>query len=162
MSPQPTPSKEPGPKEPPGGLFRLANDGSRLCLAVPLRSNTAADGIVQADCGGIAEQEWYLTRETTDPSGTVYSVRNRFSGMCLSVDAARTTNDSAVTHYVCGDREGLFPDQFWKVRYDGGHRAWQLVNVQSGKCAGARPGDGANAPVLQRDCRDDPWLMWAQ
>ncbi|MCX5010272.1 hypothetical protein OG765_04610 [Streptomyces sp. NBC_00555] len=42
------------------------------------------DGTVEP----VAEQEWYLTRETTDPSGTVYSVRNRFSGMCLSVDAA--------------------------------------------------------------------------
>lgn len=47
--------------------------------------------------------EWHLTWETAGPAGSVYSVRNPFSGLCLSVDAARTTNDAAVTHYLCGE-----------------------------------------------------------
>ncbi|MFD6892151.1 RICIN domain-containing protein [Streptomyces sp. NPDC059957] len=146
--------------EVPDGLFRLANVDSRLCLAVPLGSTTPSQGLIQAGCDEFDEQQWYLTRETTGPAGSVYSVRNRYSGLCLSVDAAKPTNDAAITHYLCGDRQGLFPDQLWTLRYRSAHRSWQLVNVNSGKCVASRAGDRENDPILQQDCRDEPPTMW--
>lgn len=157
--PKPAPTSTPEAPDAPNGLFRLANAGSHLCLAVPAGAPTAADGMIQTGCGENPEQQWHLTRETAGPP-TVYSIRNRFSGLCLSVQGARVDNDVSVTHYLCGDRQGLFPDQFWTLRYRSAFRAWQLVNVNSGKCAGSRAGSRDNEPVLQQDCRDDPWLMW--
>ncbi|MEV6551135.1 RICIN domain-containing protein [Streptomyces sp. NPDC051597] len=155
----PAPGPTPELPDAPNGLFRVANAGSHLCLSVPPGSQTPAAGMVQVGCGEDAEQQWHLTRESAGPPA-VYSVRNRFSGLCLSVEGARVDNDAAVTHYLCGDRQGLFPDQFWTLRYRSAFRAWQLVNVHSGKCAGSRAGSRGNEPVLQQDCRDDPWLMW--
>ncbi|MFI1100786.1 RICIN domain-containing protein [Streptomyces melanogenes] len=159
--PKPTPTSTSTPEAPdaPNGLFRLANAGSHLCLAVPAGTPTPADGMIQTGCGDNPAQQWHLTRETSGPPA-VYSIRNRLSGLCLSVQGARVDNDVSVTHYLCGDRQGLFPDQFWTLRYRSAFRAWQLVNVNSGKCAGSRAGSRDNEPVLQEDCRDDPWLMW--
>ncbi|PKV83252.1 RICIN domain-containing protein [Streptomyces sp. TLI_146] len=157
--PTPAPTSTPEAPDAPNGLFRLANAGSHLCLAVPAGTPAPADGMVQSGCGENPAQQWHLTRETAGPPA-VYSVRNRLSGLCLSVQGARVENDVSVTHYLCGDRQGLFPDQFWTLRYRSAFRAWQLVNVHSGKCAGSRAGSRDNEPVLQEDCRDDPWLMW--
>nr|WSX47911.1 RICIN domain-containing protein [Streptomyces sp. NBC_00974] len=155
--PRPGPTTVPSPSD---GLLQLSNAGSRMCLSVPEGSSAPADGLIQASCGDSHEQRWHLTPESTGAADTVYSVRNRYSGLCLSVEAARVTNDARVTQYDCGDREGLFPDQFWTVRYHAASRTWQLVNVHSGKCASSRAGSRENEPVLQQDCREDPWLMW--
>lgn len=148
------------PSLPAAGLIRLANAGSHRCLTVPHDSTTPADPLALADCGEEHEQLWHLTKESSGPAGTVYSIRNRFSGLCLSVDAARVTNDAAVTQYLCGDRQGLFPDQLWTLRFHAASAAWQLVNVNSGKCVAARVGGGATDPAFQQDCREDPWLTW--
>ncbi|MFE7187425.1 RICIN domain-containing protein [Streptomyces erythrochromogenes] len=148
------------PSLPAAGLVRLANTGSRRCLSVPQDSTTPADPLALADCGEQHEQLWHLTKESSGPAGTVYSIRNRFSGLCLSVDAARVTNDATVTQYLCGDRQGLFPDQLWTMRFHPASAAWQLVNVNSGKCVAARVGGGASDPAFQQDCREDPWLTW--
>ncbi|WP_030666288.1 RICIN domain-containing protein, partial [Streptomyces sp. NRRL B-1322] len=159
-APQPPPPAGAEPSVPAAGLVRLANTGSRRCLAVPRDSATPADPLALADCGEDHEQLWHLTKESGGPAGTVYSIRNRFSGLCLSVDAARVTNDAPVTQYLCGDRQGLFPDQLWTMRFQTASAAWQLVNVNSGKCVAARVGGGANDPAFQQDCREDPWLTW--
>ncbi len=165
----PTPPSPTAPRTPPdgaepslpaAGLLRLANAGSNRCLSVPPDSTTPADPLALADCGEDHEQLWHLTKESGAAAGTVYSIRNRFSGLCLSVDAARVTNDAAVTQYLCGDRQGLFPDQLWTLRFHAASAAWQLVNVNSGKCVAARVGGGANDPAFQQDCREDPWLSW--
>ncbi|MFJ9764058.1 RICIN domain-containing protein [Streptomyces erythrochromogenes] len=148
------------PTVPAAGLVRLANTGSRRCLSVPQDSTLPADPLRLADCGERHEQLWHLTKESDGPAGTVYSIRNRFSGLCLSVDAARVTNDAAVTQYLCGDRQGLFPDQLWTMRFHAASAAWQLVNVNSGKCVAARVGGGTSDPAFQQDCREDPWLTW--
>lgn len=115
--------------------------------------------MIQTGCGDNAEVQWHLTRESAGPPA-VYSLRNRFSNLCLSGEGARVDNDVPVTQYLCGDRKGLFLDQFWTLRYRSAFHAWQLVNVNSGKCAGARSGARDHKPVLQQHCRDDPWLMW--
>ncbi|MFD9480422.1 RICIN domain-containing protein [Streptomyces nojiriensis] len=158
-----TPSTPPAgaePSIPAAGLIRLTNAGSRRCLAVPQDSTTPADALALADCGEEHEQLWHLTKESTGPAGTVYSIRNRFSGLCLSVEGARVTNDAVVTQYLCGDRQGLFPDQLWTMRFHAASAAWQLANVNSGKCVAAWVGGGANDPAFQQDCREDPWLTW--
>ncbi|KJY19477.1 hypothetical protein VR43_20190 [Streptomyces sp. NRRL S-104] len=159
-APQSPPPAGAEPSVPAAGLVRLANTGSRRCLAVPRDSATPADPLGLAECGEDHEQLWHLTKESSGTAGTVYSIRNRFSGLCLSVDAARVTNDAAVTQYLCGDRQGLFPDQLWTMRFHAASAAWQLVNVNSGKCVAARVGGGANDPAFQQDCREDPWLTW--
>ncbi|MFE9633973.1 RICIN domain-containing protein [Streptomyces sp. NPDC006463] len=148
------------PAEAPNGLFRMANVSTNGCLAIPLGSTTASDGLVQAGCDMIAEQQWYLTRESSGPDGPVYSVRNRYSGLCLSVDSGKTADDARVTHFLCGDRAGLYRDQFWKLSYRGTSRAWQLINVNSGKCIASRAGGKDDEPMVQQDCRDGAWLMW--
>ncbi|THA86239.1 RICIN domain-containing protein [Streptomyces sp. A0592] len=155
-----TPPAGAEPSVPAAGLVRLANTGSRRCLSVPPDSTTPADPLALADCGEQHEQLWHLTKESSGPAGTVYSIRNRFSGLCLSVDAARVTNDATVTQYLCGDRQGLFPDQLWTMRFHAASDAWQLVNVNSGKCVAARVGGGTSDPAFQQDCREDPWLTW--
>lgn len=148
------------PSIPAAGLIRLTNVGSRRCLAVPHDSTTPADHLPLTDCGDEHEQLWHLTKESAGTAGTVYSIRNRFSGLCLSVDAARVTNDAAVTQYLCGDRQGLFPDQLWRMQFHTASDAWQLVNVNSGKCVAAPVGGEANERASQQDCREDPWLAW--
>ncbi|MER7540111.1 hypothetical protein ABTX77_35830 [Streptomyces sp. NPDC097704] len=77
---------------------------SRFCAAFMAGPNAATD----TD----AEQQWHLTRKTAGPPVAVSSVRNRFSGLCLSVEGAKVANNVPVTHYPCSDRQGLFPDQF--------------------------------------------------
>ncbi|WP_329417599.1 RICIN domain-containing protein [Streptomyces sp. NBC_01268] len=144
----------------PDGLFRLTGVASRMCLSTPRNSDIPAAGMVQTTCAADAEQFWRLTPEKTGREGTVYAVRNRFSGLCLSVDAARTTDDAIITHYPCGDEAGLFPDQFWSFRYRPSHRAWQLVNRNSGKCVAIRPGGADLEQALQSTCADDPWMLW--
>ncbi|MER6997226.1 RICIN domain-containing protein [Streptomyces sp. NPDC000410] len=144
----------------PDGLLRLTNIASRMCLAAPRGSVTPAEGLVQTGCGADFEQFWQLTHEGAGPAGPVYAVRNRHNGLCLSVDAARTTNDAVITQYSCGDENGLFPDQFWSFRYNATYRAWHLVNRNSGKCVSVRSGGGDLEQALQGECADDPWLLW--
>ncbi|MFF3215745.1 RICIN domain-containing protein [Streptomyces sp. NPDC002886] len=161
-SPQPStsPSTPPSVPSPADGLLQFTSPGSGMCLAVAAGSNTPGAGLVQSGCTASLEQRWHLTPETTGPAGVVYSIRNRQTGMCLSVDAARDTNDALVTQFECGDRDGLFPDQFWTLRYDSSLGAWWLANTNSGKCVSSRPGSGDNEPITQQDCRDDRWRVW--
>lgn len=165
-SPQPTtppstaPSTPPSVPSPADGLLQFTSPGSGMCLAVAAGSNTPGAGLVQSGCTASLEQRWHLTPETTGPAGIVYSIRNRQTGMCLSVDAARDTNNALVTQFECGDRDGLFPDQFWTLRYDSSRGAWWLANTHSGKCVSSRPGSGDNEPITQQDCRDDRWRVW--
>ncbi|MER8236508.1 RICIN domain-containing protein [Streptomyces sp. NPDC094049] len=161
----PVGTARPGPGRPsapplPDGLFRLTDVASRMCLSAPRGSDIPAAGMVQTTCTPDGEQFWRLTPETGGPGGAVYSMRNRFSGLCLSVDAARTTDDAIVTQYPCGDESGLFPDQFWSFHYRPSHRAWQLVNRNSGKCVAIRPGGPDLEQALQSACSDDPWMLW--
>ncbi|WP_053705320.1 RICIN domain-containing protein [Streptomyces sp. WM6368] len=163
----PSPSAPPAgtgdPKEPPtlpDGLFRLTNTGSRMCLSADRGSTVPSGGLVQTGCGADSDQFWKLTAESTGPEGTVYALRNLHSGLCLSVDAARTADDALVTQYLCGDEDGLFPDQFWTFRYNAPHRAWHLVNRNSGKCVSVRPDAGNNDQALQASCTAQPWLLW--
>lgn len=65
--PKPAPTSTPEAPDAPNGLFRLANAGSHLCLAVPAGSPTAADGMIQTGCGDNPEQQWHLTRESAGP-----------------------------------------------------------------------------------------------
>ncbi|WP_405438414.1 RICIN domain-containing protein [Streptomyces avidinii] len=112
-----------GPPALPDGLFRLTNTGSRMCLSADRGSTVPSGGLVQTGCGANSDQFWKLTAEATGPEGTVYALRNLHSGLCLSVDAARTADDALVTQYLCGDESGLFPDRFWAFRYNAPHRA---------------------------------------
>lgn len=144
----------------PDGLFRLTDAASRMCLSAPRGSTVPAAGMVQTTCAADTEQFWQLTPEQIGPHGTVYSVRNRFNSLCLSVDAARTTDDAIITQYPCGDETGLFPDQYWTFRYRPAHRAWQVVNRNSGKCVAIRPGGADLEQALQSTCADDPWMLW--
>ncbi|NUS17237.1 MAG: hypothetical protein HOY69_38560 [Streptomyces sp.] len=156
-----TPRPLPGPPPLPGGLFRLTNVDSDMCLS-PLPGNTTPSvGLVQAPCDAEAEQFWKLHVEETDTTGTVvYSIRNRHSDLCLSVDAARKGNDVPVTQYLCGDENGLFPDQFWSFTYDASRHAWKLVSRNSGRCVALINGSGAGDQALQEDCGSGDWTLW--
>ncbi|MER5891053.1 RICIN domain-containing protein [Streptomyces sp. NPDC001941] len=156
-SPEPssTPSAQPPPVL-PDRWFRLTNATSRMCLAVPDADPNPAVGMVQTDCRAGTEQFWRLH----DEGDGTYSVRNRNTGLCLSVDAGETADDAIVTQYLCGDDDGLFPDQYWSFQYRTAQHAWQLVNRNSGKCASVRPGGGKMEQVLQTYCGEGPGLLW--
>ncbi|MFI0986422.1 serine/threonine protein kinase [Streptomyces exfoliatus] len=158
-TPTPTPTAAPQPPPLPTGWIRLTNAASRMCLAVPDGSTQAAEGLVQARCNGGPEQFWELTKESGG-SGTVYSIRNGASGQCMSVDAARKQEGALVTQYLCGNENGLFADQFWTFRYDGSHRAWQLVSRNSAKCVAVREGGGDMEQALQLACGSAGWGLW--
>ncbi|MFF9349728.1 serine/threonine protein kinase [Streptomyces sp. NPDC014734] len=166
--PEPTdgsaaPRRTVAPRTPPlpTGWFRFTNASTRMCLTVPDDSTTAAEGLVQAECTGEVAQFWQLTKEgNSSGGGELYSVRNGNSGLCLSVDAARKEEGVVVTQYLCGDDDGLFPDQYWRFRYDAAHRAWRLISANSGRCASVREGAARREQVLQLDCGDAPWLLW--
>ncbi|WP_327250546.1 RICIN domain-containing protein [Streptomyces sp. NBC_01244] len=144
----------------PDGFFRLSNAGGGMCLSGPDDSPVPSDGIVQTVCGASPEQFWQLNKERTGPAGTEYSIRNRNGGLCLSVDAARTTNDAFVTEYLCGEGDGLFPDQFWTFRYNTPRHAWQLVNRNSGKCVLVNTDGGDGEQARQGECGDDARMLW--
>ncbi|MEX3106076.1 MULTISPECIES: RICIN domain-containing protein [unclassified Streptomyces] len=154
-----TPSTSPPPL--PAGLFRLTNVDSRMCLSPPPGNPVAAAGLIQSDCDGRPEQFWRLHREGTDETAAaVHSLRNEHTGLCLSVDGAHKENDVTVTHYLCGDDKGLFPDQFWSFRYDTARHGWKLVSRNSGKCVALPAGSGDGEQALQEDCDGDTWLLW--
>ncbi|WP_338498835.1 RICIN domain-containing protein [Streptomyces sp. SJL17-4] len=156
-SPPPATSR---PPQLPAGFFRLSNAASGMCLSGPDDSPVPSDGIVQRACGADAEQFWQLITEGTGPDGTAYSIRNRNGGLCLSVDNALTTNGALVTEFLCGEGDGLFPDQFWTLRYNAPHRAWQLVNRNSGKCVLVSTGGGEREQARQGACSDDARMLW--
>ncbi|MFI8106545.1 hypothetical protein [Streptomyces sp. NPDC086023] len=62
--------------------------------------------------------------------------------------------------YLCGDRQGLFPDQFRALRHNGALRAWQLLDLNSGRRGASRAGAQPGEQVTQQDCCEDPWLLW--
>lgn len=156
----PDPSSRPAPGEPPplpDSWFRLTNSASRMCLTVPGADPTPATGLVQNGCGAGTEQFWQLNPEA---DGT-YSIRNVSTGLCMSVDAARTEPDAIVTQFHCGDDStALFPDQYWTLRYHSGNQAWQVVNRNSGKCASVPVRGGNMEQVLQSDCAVTPEQFW--
>ncbi|QNP74884.1 ricin-type beta-trefoil lectin domain protein [Streptomyces roseirectus] len=164
--PAPPASSSPATTRPPAsppplpvGLFRLTNADSLMCLSPPPGNSTPAAGLVQGDCDARPEQFWRLRREETG-TGVVYSVRNQHTGLCLSVDAAHKENDVTVTQYLCGDENGLFPDQFWSFRYDTLRHAWRLVSRNSGKCVALPAGSGDGEQALQEDCDGGTWTLW--
>lgn len=160
----PVPSSPPSTTSPPpqlpDGFFRLSNAVGGMCLSGPDDSPVPSDGIVQTVCGANPEQFWQLTKEGTGPAGTEYSIRNRNGGLCLSVDAGRTTNDAFVTEFLCGEGDGPYPDQFWIFRYDAPHHAWQLVNRNSGKCVLVNTDGGDGEQARQNECGDDARMLW--
>lgn len=161
-SPSSATARPAAPKPPalPTGWFRLTNAASRMCLTVPDGSTAAAEGLVQSACGVGLEQFWQLTKEGRSASGTVYSIRNGNSGLCLSIDAARKEEGTVVTQYLCGDEDGLFPDQYWMFRYNHTFHAWQMVSRNSGKCVAIREGGGDLEQALQLACGNGGWLLW--
>ncbi|MEV6952577.1 RICIN domain-containing protein [Streptomyces sp. NPDC051183] len=97
-------------------------------------------------------QFWQLRAEGQG----AYSVRNANSGQCLSVDAARKENGVVITQYICG----LYPDQYWTLRFDAAYRGWQLVSRNSGRCVSIRAGGGNREQALQWDCTATAELSW--
>ncbi|WP_405493373.1 RICIN domain-containing protein [Streptomyces sp. NBC_00096] len=65
-----------------------------------------------------------------------------------------------VTEYLCGEGDGIFPDQFWTVRHNAAHQAWQLVNRNSGKCVLVEAGRGDGEQAVQGECGDDARMLW--
>ncbi|MEU7074860.1 RICIN domain-containing protein [Streptomyces narbonensis] len=163
-SPAPAPAAKPVPRpgaDPeavaPLGINAfgwLKNHNSGRCLAVPGGSHQPAEGLIQWGCGSWADHYWDIRYEGDGDGERWYSVRNMNSGMCLSVDAARTTDFARATQYPCGDaNEALFVDQYWALRYNSAKQANQLVNWNSRKCLAVLDGNkNDGAAVIQYGC----------
>jgi len=131
-----------------------------MCLTPPPGNSTPAAGLIQSECDARPEQFWKLRRENAGEAGAVYSIHNQHTGLCLSVDGAHEENDVTITHYLCGDDKGLFPDQYWSFRYDTSRHGWRLVSRNSGKCVAVPAGSGDQEQALQEDCGGGTWLVW--
>ncbi|MEU2242176.1 RICIN domain-containing protein [Streptomyces sp. NPDC018338] len=163
-SPAPAPAAKPVPR--PGAdpeavaplgvnaFGWLKNHNSGRCLAVPGGSHQPAEGLIQWGCGSWADHYWDIRYEGDGDGERWYSVRNMNSGMCLSVDAARTTDFARATQYPCGDaNQALFVDQYWALRYNSAKQANQLVNWNSRKCLAVLDGNkNDGAAVIQYGC----------
>ncbi|MFB7619300.1 RICIN domain-containing protein [Kitasatospora sp. NPDC056181] len=154
------PSKE----QPVGSYGHLVNARSGLCLAVPGGSREPAVQLNQFTCGGWSDHFWSLTYRGTAEGVPWYSIENKNSHMCLSVDAARKDDFAPITQFPCG----LYPDQYWttsgvEFMEDGRVISGDsLVNWNSKKCLAILDGSTANtAPAIQYTCGffgDHVWL----
>ncbi|MEU4065285.1 RICIN domain-containing protein [Streptomyces wedmorensis] len=149
--PVPRPGVDPASVAPLGinAYGWIRNHNSNLCLAVPGGSQAPAAQLNQFGCGTWADHYWEVRYEGDGRGERWYSVRNKNSGMCLSVDAAGTADFVPATQYPCG----LYVDQYWALRYDSAKQANQFVNWNSGKCLAVLDGSkNSTAPVIQYTC----------
>ncbi|GEB62063.1 RICIN domain-containing protein [Streptomyces gardneri] len=132
----------------------IKNYNSGRCLAVPGGSQQPAEGLIQWGCGTWNDHYWEIRYEGDGDGERWYSVRNKNSGMCLSVDAARTNDFARATQYPCGNaNEYLFVDQYWALRYNSAKQANQFVNWNSRKCLAVLDGNkNDGAAVIQYTC----------
>ncbi|MFI9745071.1 RICIN domain-containing protein [Streptomyces sp. NPDC052494] len=131
----------------------IKNYNSGLCLAVPGGSQQPAAQLNQFGCGTWNDHYWEIRYEGDGRGERWYSVRNKNSGMCLSVDAASTADLAPATQYPCG----LYVDQYWALRYDSAKQANRFVNWNSGKCLAVLGGStNSAAAVIQYGC--GTWL----
>lgn len=113
-------------------------------------------------CNGTSSQAW----ERVAISATKFTLRNRFSGLCLNVEGGGSVNNTPVVEYPCTATP--LPNETW--RYDeyasGANKGVaQIVSDGSAKCLnvdGAARADGTR--LIQYTCfglPNDRWF-WAQ
>ncbi|MER8044776.1 RICIN domain-containing protein [Streptomyces sp. NPDC094032] len=165
QSPAPSAKPVPRPGISPLGTTAygwIRNYNSNKCLAVPGATQQPAARLIQWTCGANTDHYWEIRYEGEGDGESWYSIRNKNSGMCLSIDAAQTGDYAPATQYFCGNAtEHLFVDQYWALRYDSARQANQFVNWNSRKCLavlGAATNDGAS--VIQWTCGSNPDHYW--
>ncbi|KJY26048.1 hypothetical protein VR46_40640, partial [Streptomyces sp. NRRL S-444] len=104
---------EPWGRGPAGPLYRVANDNSGLCVAVPAANKAAGVTVNQFPCGEDPDHLWRVAPEAArDASGrALYLVVNDNSGLCLSVARAGTEQTAPVVQSPCAGR----PEQQWRL-----------------------------------------------
>ncbi|MFF0430050.1 RICIN domain-containing protein [Streptomyces sp. NPDC004520] len=141
------------------GDFLLVNANSGRCLSVPGAATSFAY-LNQFSCNNYADQFWYLKYQDMKQGVAWYTIRNRHSGLCLSVDAAQTENFARATQYPCG----VYADQFWRIDdYDANTRGYHVKNWNSGKCLAVLDGSQQEAAsVIIYQCGSWPDHYWRQ
>ena len=112
------------------------------------------------DTGNIRIDQWQCVNQTNEwwymegADSTTWYVVNGYSGKCMNVASASTSNGAFVIQYPCSyDANNRWAWQY--VSFSSGHQGYRLVNVNSGLClnvAGYSTSNGAD--LIQYTCGD--------
>ncbi|WP_426363807.1 RICIN domain-containing protein [Streptomyces sp. E-08] len=91
--------------------YRIVNDNSGYCAAVPGASRDTAVNVNQYPCGDYPDHFWRVEYQKRDTAGrALYRIVNVNSGLCLAVPGASTRQTAPVNQFPCGP----YPDHFWR------------------------------------------------
>ncbi|MGW8763241.1 RICIN domain-containing protein [Streptomyces sp. NPDC055815] len=91
--------------------YRIVNNNSGYCAAVPGASKATAVNVNQYPCGDYPDHLWRVEYQKRDTAGRpLYRIVNANSGLCLAVPGASTRETAPVNQYPCGP----YPDHFWR------------------------------------------------
>ncbi|MEU5155394.1 ricin-type beta-trefoil lectin domain protein [Glycomyces sp. NPDC021274] len=122
----------------------IVGRASGKCVDVVTGSTADGAEIIQYDCHGGANQQWYL-----QSAGSGYvQIISKASGKCLDVASASTANNARVLQYTCNGGT----NQQWQLRTVSGGYV-EIVARHSGKCLDVVSASTANsARIQQYDC----------
>ncbi|WP_158277937.1 RICIN domain-containing protein [Pseudosporangium ferrugineum] len=121
---------------------RLINKGSEKCMNIPGGSTAPGVGVTQFTCGSWNDHYWYFDELDTG----VYWIRNRGTGLCLSV--ASQSRGEQLAQRPCTQLEA----RAWRFNIASDGR-FQMINYSTGMCIGVAGGSKLdNAAVIQWPC----------
>ncbi|CUU58269.1 Ricin-type beta-trefoil lectin domain-like [Parafrankia irregularis] len=92
-------------------VYRIVNNHSGFCAAVPGASVAVGANVNQYLCGNYPDHFWRIEFQFLDSSRRpLYRIINNNSGLCLAVRDGDTRQTAPVIQTVCGDR----PEQYWR------------------------------------------------
>ncbi|MEU9128401.1 RICIN domain-containing protein [Kitasatospora sp. NPDC048540] len=145
-------------------LKSFINDNK--CMAIGAGSTAGGAGVIQWDCYGGGEQQWYAVGPWYPDNNRVpyYQIVNFNSGKCLADPGTSPYNGVQLIQYGCDGG----PEQFWYLDADlvmG--TAVQLIRYHSGprwnvgQCAADGASSTANgAPIVQWTCTGGSEQRW--
>ncbi|MEU4740799.1 RICIN domain-containing protein [Actinosynnema sp. NPDC023658] len=150
-----TAGASPGAAATADGPFRVVNQNSGKCLAIPGGTTADHTRAIQFTCSPeTASKQWDVVVLYTDEYGNrVHRLENRASHRCLGVAAESTSNGAAVWQESCST--SFFQRWAWD-------KAGRLHNVATDKCMAVPNGwlsDGVG--IIQWTCGTGAEQRWA-
>ena len=137
----------PSSANPAGATLKAAH--SDKCLNVPNGSSNANVALVQWQCVGNTNEQWYA-ESMGDGTYHVVSTHTTATKMCLNVPGADLDNSVAVVQYPC---TATARNDRWRAKAVPGTNRFQLIAAHSNKCLNVPSSNKANgAAVIQYAC----------
>jgi hypothetical protein len=138
---------------PPGGIVKIMNAHSGLCLSPAGGGRGLNVEIVQFTCDQDQSRLWNLT----SLGGDLYQIINVNSGLCLTVAGGSTERNVTSVQYTC-DTD---PSRRWRYQELDGGGTFRFINLHSGLCLTvAGGGTDRNTQAVQFPCDGDPSRNW--